>query len=136
MIQRIQSIWLLLASVCAFAGLHFSFYSGSVDQSQSMVFLNGMYNFPISFLTIAIGTISSVNIFIYKNRKLQIRFCVFTLLLELLLLFLYWTEIKKFSIGTLSLSSALQIFVLFFSIMSLLGVYKDKKIVEESSRLR
>ncbi len=136
MIQRIQSIWLLLASICTFCSLQLPFYSGSLANNNVVVFVNGMYSFPISFVTIVIGVLTTISIFLYNNRPLQMRFCLFSLILESLLIFLYFTQTKQFISGTLSLSSILQLLVFFFVLLAFRGIFKDHKIVKESDRLR
>jgi hypothetical protein len=136
MLQRIQTIWLLLASACAFAGLKFSFYLGMLTGSAEQTFINGFYNFPLTLLTIVIGVLTLSSVFLYSNRKLQIRFCIISILLEGLVIFLYWNEMKKFASGTLSLTAVLQILVLLFVSLAIKGISKDNKIIAESDRLR
>lgn len=136
MLQRIQTIWLLLASACAFAGLKFPFYSGMILNQSEQVFLNGFFNFPITLISIIIGVITLVTVFLYSNRKLQIRFCILSILLEGLLIFLYWNEVKKIVSGTYSLTSVLQLLVLLFVSLAIKGISKDNKIIAESDRLR
>lgn len=143
MIQRIQSLWLLLASACAFAGLKIAFYTGNLVAESTTTpgaslyqEINGMYSIPCNILTIMIGVMSFVAIFLYSNRKLQIKFCIATMFLEIGLLIYYWFAIKIFKEGTYSLGSLLQIAVLTLLFLSIKGIAKDKKIVEESDRLR
>lgn len=136
MIQRIQTIWLLLAAVCTFSALTLSFYSGTIANSTSVSFVNGLSSFPISFVTIVIGVLTSVSVFLYNNRLLQMRLCVFSMILEGLLIFLYFNETKKFSMGTLSLASALQALVFLCIFLAFRGIYNDHKTVKESDRLR
>ena len=136
MIQRIQTIWLLLATICTFCALKWCFYSGTLANSNSITFVNGLSSFPISFVTIVIGVLTSVSIFINNNRLLQMRLCVFSLILEGLLVFLYFNETKKYIVGTLSLASALQGLVFLFILLAFRGIYNDHKTVKESDRLR
>ena len=51
MIQRIQTLWLLLASACAFAGLKIAFYTGNIIPEGNATpgatlyqEINGMYS--------------------------------------------------------------------------------------------
>jgi len=143
MIQRIQSLWLLLASACAFAGLKIAFYTGNLMPENNAVAgavfyqeINGMFSILCNILTIMIGVMAFVNIFLYSNRKLQIKFCITTMFLEITLLIYYWFAIKIFKEGTYSLGSILHIAVLTFLFLAIKGISKDKKIVEESNRLR
>ncbi len=143
MIQRIQSLWLLLASACAFAGLKIAFYTGNLMPEGNVApgvnlyqEINGMYSILCNVLTIIIAVMAFISIFLYSNRKLQIKFCIATMFLEITLLIYYWFSIKIFKEGTYSLGSLLQLLVLVFLLLSVKGIAKDKRIVAESDRLR
>jgi len=143
MIQRIQTIWLLFASICAFAGLKVGFYSGnimpnSIDAPLANYYLeiNGMYSIISNVLTICIAVLSFVSIFLFSNRKVQIKFCMTTLLLELSLIYYYWITTKLFKEGSFSIGSSLQLLIIIFLLLAVKGIAKDKKIVAENDRLR
>ncbi len=138
MIQRVQSIWLLLASACAFISLKMPFYSGTNSANISPYRLLGTENFPLMLLTISVGVIALISIFLYSNRKLQMRLCLLDLVLEGLLIFLYYKETTKFiaGTGTYSLTAALQILVVIFLFLAMRGISHDNKIIKESNRLR
>src|ERR1700761_8469366 len=99
MIQRIQSLWLLLASACAFATFKFEFYAG-VGSTTNAPFLKAGGNFLISIFTIAVGALALVSIFLFKNRTLQLRLCVLGILLEAVLIFLYYRQVQTYTAGT------------------------------------
>ncbi len=143
MIQRIQTIWLLLASACVFASLSISFYAGNLisagelnNTAKTFTELNGMYNIITNILSVSIGVLSFVAIFLYTNRKTQTRLILTTMLLELLLMLEYESCIKKFAEGSYTIGSLLQLLVMIFFILALKGIRKDQKIVAESDRLR
>ncbi len=137
MLQRIQSIWLLLAAACAFLTLKFSVYSGLRPNETQLHYLNGTETIIMIAVTVAIGTISLINIFLYHNRKLQLRLCILAIVIELLLIFLYSRQIKTFSgVGAYSLSSLLHIAVIVFLVLAANGVNSDEKLIKESNRLR
>jgi hypothetical protein len=96
----------------------------------------GMENFMLILPTIAIGVIALINIFLYKNRTLQFRLCILAIVLELLLMFLYYREIATYLDGTISLTALLHVGVLIFLVLSARGIRYDDKIIKESSRLR
>lgn len=135
MIQRIQTIWLLLASLCAFLTLKFSFYSGATLESVH-VELNAQHNIPLLILTVITATIAAVCIFLFKNRKLQMRLCFVGLLLELGCLAIYFTKLKEFTQGNFALWSVLSFAVVIFYIMAMVGINKDQKLVKSLDRLR
>lgn len=138
MLQRIQSIWLLLASACAFISLKMPFYSGTNSANIASYRLMGTENFALMLLTIAIGIIALFTIFLYSNRKIQMRLCILGILLEGLLIFLYYKETTKFVVntGTYSLTSILQVLILVFFFLAIRGISHDNKIIRESNRLR
>jgi hypothetical protein len=138
MIQRIQSVWLLLASACAFISLKVPFYSGTNAVNVPSYRLLGTENFLLMLITIAIGIIALFNIFLYSNRKLQIRLCILGILLEGLLIYLYYMETTKFiaGTGTFSLTAILQLLIIIFFSLAIRGMSNDNKIIRESNRLR
>jgi hypothetical protein len=138
MIQRVQSIWLLLASVCAFLSLKMPFYSGTNSANVPSYRLMGTENFYFMLLTVIIGVIAVFNIFLYSNRKLQLRLCILGILLEGLLIFLYYKKSTTFlpGTGTYALTSILQVGVLVSYAFAMKGISNDNKIVKESNRLR
>ena len=69
MIQRIQSIWLLIASILAFLTLKFSFYSGTLVTDNTYDTLIATDNFLLLIVTSALGTGLIINIF--TNIKLR-----------------------------------------------------------------
>ncbi|MFZ4769282.1 MAG: DUF4293 family protein [Ferruginibacter sp.] len=139
MLQRIQTIWLLLASVCAFLGFKLSFYSGTVTENETLnTFkkINATTSIPLIIVTTAIAVLALITIFLYNNRTLQLRLSIAGILLEALLLFLYYAQLKPFTAGSLSLTALLQGCVVLFFILAAKGISNDEKIIKESNRLR
>ena len=115
MIQRIQSIWLFLAAVCVFLTLKFSTYVGTNKDLIPSTFLNGIATLPLIFVTLAVGILTLITIFLYKNRKLQLRLTILAVLLEAGLIFLYYKEIQTFiGKGTFSITAILHVAVIVF----------------------
>jgi hypothetical protein len=141
MLQRIQSVWLLLAAIAAFLTIKLSFYSGNLvvpGQTASFHYLTATFNIWILIVTIAMVCIAAIDIFLYKNRKLQGRLAILGLLLSLLNIFLYLNAIHQFvenqGSHTLTAIFVLVIPVLFF--LAFRGIYKDQKLVKSLERLR
>jgi len=148
MIQRVQTIWMILAAIAVFLTIKFSFYSGTLaiqngtDAVTSMA-TDGSYhlvtatdNFLILILTSALGTGIIINIFLFKQRSVQIRIIIAAILMECLIIFLYIKETEKFSQGNFNIWAILHILVIIFLIMASRGIYKDSKLIKESNRLR
>ena len=136
MIQRIQSIWLLLASACAFAGFKFSFFSGNKLNDPLLHELNAASTLLLMITTIAIGILALITIFLFKKRSLQRGLCVLGILLEAVLIFLYYQQTTTYTQGNYSLTAVLQAIVLACFILAIGGINKDSRILKESNRLR
>ena len=136
MLQRIQSLWLFLAAACSFASLKLPYYSGTSKTGIPSYELMGTENFLLMLVTIAVAVLALITIFLYSNRRLQLRLCFLGILLEAILIFLYYREIQTFMGGTYSLTALLQGLVLLFYFMAARGINKDEKIIKESNRLR
>ncbi len=139
MLQRMQSVWLLLAALSAFLTIKFSFYSGNIEttgQTSSFQYLTAGFNIMILILTIALVCIAAIDIFLYKNRKLQARLAILGILLSLLNIFLYFKQIPKFAIGNYDLTAILVFVIPVFFFLASRGIYKDQKLVKSLDRLR
>jgi dipeptide/tripeptide permease len=139
MLQRMQSIWLLLAAICAFLTIRLSFYSGNIEtagQPASFQYLNAGFNIWILIVTIALVCIAAIDIFLYKNRKLQGRLSLLGILLSLLNIFLYYKQTHRFSAGNYDLTAILALAIPVFFFFALRGIYRDEKLVKSLDRLR
>ncbi len=135
MIQRIQTIWLLLASLCAFLTLLFPFYSG-VTPTNPHVEINGQYNIFLMILTVITATLAFVSIFFYKNRKQQMRLVIVGMFIQLGCLAIYFGLINTFLQGNFALWSVLSFAVVIFYLLAIAGINKDNKLVKSLDRLR
>lgn len=145
MIQRIQSVFYLLAALCA-AGLFFLPLASS-DKTASLFLEDKIFNVQdhISLLIIAgLGVLLPlVAIFLFKNRSLQIKLGAVGLLFPLLIIAAgVWMILKS---GTDEVQSAaishelgilLPIGVIVFGILANRFVKKDDELVKSSDRLR
>lgn len=148
MIQRVQTLWMILAAILVFLTLKFSFYSGTLILDNTANNLNnisgvGSYhaltatdNFFILILTSALGTGIIINIFLYKHRSIQMRIIIAAIIVECLIVFLYIRETQKYSEGNFNISAVLHILIVLFLIFAAKGIYNDSKLVRESNRLR
>jgi hypothetical protein len=138
MIQRIQSIWLLLAAAAAFLTLRFSFYSGILinDTGREITPLTAQSNVLLTILTAGVGLASLIAIFLYKNRKLQLRLVLIALLVSLANIALYFMEIRKYAEGNVTLAAAFAFAVPVFLALAWRGIRKDEKLVKSLDRLR
>jgi hypothetical protein len=136
MIQRIQSLWLLLASACAFASFRFPYYSGTNVKGLTPYELNAAENFLLLITTTIIGALALFIIFLFKKRTLQLRLCVLGILLEAVLIFLYYREVNTFTQGTYSLTAILHSIIVIAFFLAAKAINKDEKLIKDSDRLR
>jgi hypothetical protein len=91
---------------------------------------------------IALGMLSLICIFLFKNRKLQFRLTILALILTIGYLFLQYITIEKFKTenaiqtGSYQVSALLPIVMSIFLILAARGIYKDEKLVKSLDRLR
>lgn len=141
MIQRIQSVWLILAAAASLLTLKFSFYSGNIikdGQPKAFSQLVATDSMLLTITTVATGLLALVTTFLYKNRTLQSRLCLVALLLSCLNLVLFYIEVKKFVPleGNYDLTAVIAIVVPLFIILAIRGIYRDQKLVKSLDRLR
>jgi len=140
MIQRLQSVWLLLAAAAAFCSLQFPFYSGTmiIENQSKRVELSAQGNLLLLILSAGVGIASLIAIFLYKNRKMQLRIVLLTLLVSIINLVLFFMQTKKFvpGEGNYSLSAVFALFIPILLFFAIRGIRRDEKLVKSLDRLR
>jgi uncharacterized protein YacL len=136
MIQRQQTLWLLLAAVCSFLSFQFPFYTGQKIENNIYAELDAASNFFLIILTAASIILSAVAIFLYKERTKQLRFTIGGIVVAILILVCYFFEIKQFQTGRFSLTCIFAIAILLAYIMAARGIWKDEKLVKSLDKLR
>ncbi|HZE83878.1 MAG TPA: DUF4293 domain-containing protein [Puia sp.] len=153
MLQRKQTIWMLLAAICAALTFKFAFYFGNMK-----VGLNGIAPLEVKAMpTFGAGTVSAgsgsvlillltviitvgtfINIFTFKVRKKQLWITIGLFFLSLLNILLYWWKsgVPPFESGNYSLGALLSLVIPVFLILAARGIYKDQKLVKSVDRLR
>lgn len=162
MIQRIQSIYLLLVVICqsllfATALATFSGYDSSFNLS-----LMGFYklssaghemlinSYALMAVNVVVILFSIFIIFSYKNRKKQIRFAAFNILLIcafIVLMFYSFDNAKSFIdlsfnnqgaelSTTYGIGMILPLLSLVFNFMAIKGIRKDEELVKSADRIR
>ena len=145
MIQRVQSIFYLLAAMC-FGGL-FKFPFATSEVSIPQYLGDMVYNImdhAVMTVLASIGVlVSLVAIFLYNNRRLQVRLGYFIIILSLLLplvsfLLIYneKTALEDSSQINDGFGLYLPILALLFGILANRFVKKDDKLVRSMDRLR
>jgi len=143
MIQRIQSIFLLFASLAFFSLFSnlMSFATSEPVASATSVLSDGIFNIHdntgLIFLTVLGGVLALLAIFLFNNRSLQMKISNFTILAGLstvgFLGFLISKETSTFEIG---FGLAAPILAIVFSALATRFIKKDDKVVKSMDRLR
>ena len=138
MIQRIQSVWLLLASIFDAVTFRFPFYVGDwqKDTVPAIIDLNAKLTTPLTILTVLTGVLAFVTIFLFSNRKLQLRLSYVGLFLSGVLLALYFLEIGYFYSGDLALWCLFYFAIFVFYLLAARGIRHDQKLIRSLDRLR
>jgi len=136
MLQRIQTIWLLLAVIVS-AGLIFVLplwenSAGEFVYAHEVLIALGMF--------LASAAISLVSIIMFKNRKLQFVLGRLNIILNLFLLgvFVYWslTLPGEMDISEKGIGMFLPIISIVFIVLANKAIKKDEDLVKSVDRLR
>lgn len=135
MIQRQQSLWLLLSAICSFLSFQFPFYTGNLADGTYSELEGGSTFFLLittgASLLLAVGTI-----FLYKDRKAQVKCAIGGIVLSVLILVIYIIEMQKFTKGSIALWCILVFAIIAGYIMAARGIWKDEKLVKSLDKLR
>ncbi len=145
MIQRIQSIFLLLAAGGAF-GVFAAPFAKTQDNVQQTVFADSVYNVKdhmgMVILFAIAGILALVSIFMYKNRSLQMRLTIFAFIANLLAIVLgvvFFIQASP-AIGDREVQDAagmyLPVATFLFTLLAYRFISKDEKLVKSMDRLR
>lgn len=136
MIQRVQTLWLLLTVLCCYLTTRFEFYAGTGLDSNPAELKSDTEHLLLLLLTAAIGISSLVTIFLFKQMKLQIRLTLAILLASVILIVLYFLALREFSSGTISIWSIFYFGIPVSLALALNGIMKDDKMVRDMDRFR
>lgn len=138
MLQRIQSIWLLFAAGLDAVTFRFPFYTGDWDRDTiyQLIDLNARTTIWFTILTLVSALLAVVTIFLFKNRKLQLRLTYLGLFLTTVLITLYFVEVTHFNTGTIALWAIFYFAVLLCFILAARGILRDQKLIRSMDRLR
>ena len=136
MIQRIQTLWLILASAFAFLSMKFAFYFIGPNPDLPSDQFNATTNMLLLISTSILGTLCLFTIFVFKQRKLQLWLTILAIILSALNIFLYFNYKKDYAGGGLALTSVFAFAIPLFLIFAARGIYKDQKLVKSMDRLR
>jgi hypothetical protein len=145
MIQRIQTLYLLLAAAATGGVFFLPFFSGSI--SGTHVLADGVYNTQDHIALMSVTTIvlldTVLTIFLFKNRKQQSLLTLFVALSNIALIAVMLgvlgnetslsVALPQLSIG---IGSILPLVSVVFALLARRGIVADDKLVRSADRLR
>lgn len=144
MIQRIQTVFLLLATLC-FGGLFMAPFALS-DKSVQPFFEDKLFNIQdhivLLILTVIGAVVALVSIFLYRNRQLQMRLgflgIISSIFLALVAAWLVYSNAQEMHDAVIEdqIGLYLPFAALIFFILSNRFIKKDEKTVQSMDRLR
>ncbi len=141
MIQRIQSLWLLLCALCATLVLMVPVFTGPDADGFIKVFSIRENLLLLLIVTLSIA-MPFINIFLFKNRRMQKILIINNMILALLTVVVEYFSIDAFkqqfgiAQGTWEISATLPFFIILFLVFAFRGIRKDEKLLSEADRLR
>ena len=152
MIQRIQTIWLLLAGITISCLLIFPMVTATVGAINYELFATGLYQkagnqatkletyTPLLISTIAVALMAFINIFNFRKRIVQKRIILANVVLIIGLSFWCSRYAQKIPGGIESanynVGMFLPVIAIVFCILAMRGINNDEKLLKSADRLR
>ena len=146
MIQRVQSIFLLLAAVASFSLFAVPLATSGEQVASNDIFSDGVFNIMdhpglMVFFGLA-GALAAIAIFLFKNRRVQMRLTIFSviaLIIGSVLGIVYYMNNSQ-DLAGVEISDQIGIFLpvisIIFSLLALRFINKDENLVRSMDRLR
>ncbi|QHS62105.1 DUF4293 family protein [Chitinophaga agri] len=146
MIQRIQSLYLLLAAAAGIGTWFLNIWKVQVG-NEAIQYFNAQSSFIVFLVLMLVVGLALFTIFLYKNRKLQFKLIVLNAVLSLAALALEYFQVQemanKIQSGGKVITTSnylpgafLPLLIFIFLVMAARGVYKDQKLIKSLDRLR
>ena len=146
MIQRIQSLYLLLAAAAGAATWFFDIWKATLSDN-TVSYFNAQSSYLVFVLYMLIVGLALVSIFLFKKRKLQFRLTVLNIFLAIGAIVLQYFKVldvanvlqqggKLISSSTYLPAAFLPILILVFLFLAARGIYKDERLIKSLDRLR
>jgi hypothetical protein len=156
MIQRKQTVFLLLVILASAAGFFFPLAEFIGVKDSIVLFVqkahslvpdstfnkNGYFSLPLLSATGFVMLFSLITIFLYNNRKAQmqmIKVCVLVEVIFIGLFFFYYVNtLEKLTAGSVEYKTGvfMPLIALVFLILAYRGVLQDEKLIRSADRLR
>jgi len=155
MIQRVQSIWLLLATIALILMTVLPIATKNMGGEQSEFYSYGIHTIfsgttgtgykaelflPLLFTNIAVAVMCLANIFNFKKRSLQKKIIIFTI--AAIGGFAFWCSVfaKQLPGGiegaTFGIGAYMPALAILFCVLAIFGINKDERLIRSAERLR
>lgn len=146
MIQRIQTVYLVLAAACGFGALALPLATTGKAIESSELFSDAAFTVQdnpglLALFAIA-GVLAVVAVFLYKNRPVQMKVTRFALIADIvglvLTVILFWRDLNNVGAEEIGdgTGAYLPLAFILFAILALRGIRKDENLVRSADRLR
>lgn len=145
MIQRIQTVYLLLAAIAGGATWFFNLWRAKLVNNTYSYF-SGQSSYLYFVLMMIIVALALVCIFLFKKRPLQFRLTVLNIFLSIGVVALQYVKIKSeaqslqdarmLDSSTYLPAAFLPIIIVVLLFLAARGIYKDERLVKSLNRLR
>lgn len=145
MIQRKQSIWLLLAALCSAGVFLFPLYKGEIkagDVLQGKALMVPEH-FPFVLIAAVMSVLPLVTIFMFRDRKRQVRMSAMGIVANLSFISLMLVTVTRLQSatppvlsGSYGVGSVIPVMSIILLVMAILGIRGDEKLVRSVDRLR
>lgn len=144
MIQRIQTLYLTLTAIILAAAAFIPFGLLLKSSGLEHVFISPMGTEPYhpvgyGVLLILCAMVSLANIFLWKNRRLQLRMTLFNTLLigiSYLVFFIYRMTLVETVSFFWYVPTTVTILAVIFNLMAIRGIRKDEQLIRSMDRIR
>lgn len=143
MIQRIQSIYLLLAAGTSFSLFGFDIADTPAPQPESSLFADASFSVfdnPVLMAVFALaGVLFLVDIFLFRNRKLQVSLTQLATLIVGIGVgyggYAWYTDASA-AAAVPDIGIGMPLLSVIFAVLAVVGIKKDDKLVRSADRLR
>lgn len=153
MIQRKQSLWLLIAALLSAGVFCFDLYRFHTSVSKPLLdktvpvdtvaSLRVSDHFPSLLIALVMTALPLVTIFMFRNRKRQVAMITVNLIAALSFIGMELARVSSLSSttppatnGTYWIGSVLPVAAVVFLVMAIVGIRSDEKLVRSADRLR
>lgn len=155
MIQRVQSIWLLLATLTLICMLFLPLITKNVNETEYSIYTTGLHQslqgasgsgikielsiVPMA-LNIAAALFCFVSIFLFRNRSMQKKVILVAILIIIALCILCGINAQQLPGGisgtSVEAGTFLPLVAALFSLLAIRGIRKDEQLLRSADRLR